>query len=120
MPVKILVVDDDPHICTLIAEFLGLEGHDARCAGDGLAALAEVERDPPDLIVTDLMMPRLDGTALVAKLHERGYRIPVVVITAALHQRPDALPQVAGFVCKPFDLDHLHTVVERVLEGIPL
>jgi len=113
MPATILVVDDDPHICTLVAEFLRAEGHDARCAHDGLAALAEVERDPPDLIVTDLAMPRLDGAGLVAQLHERGHRIPVVVITA-LHHRVPSLP-VAGFVAKPFDLDHLQAAVERAL-----
>ena len=113
MAAKILVVDDDRLICELIAECLRDAGHHARCVLDALAALDAVERDPPDLVVTDLMMPRLDGAGLVARLRERGDAIPVVAVSAVPH-RAAGLP-VAAVVAKPFDLDHLCTVVARVL-----
>ena len=113
MAAKVLVVDDDRLICRLLADFFEDEGYDVRCAGDGLAALAEVERDLPDLVVTDLMMPRLDGAGLVARLVELGSGVPVIVMSAA-HSRGAGVPATC-FVEKPFDFDDLVDVVDRIL-----
>lgn len=109
----ILVVDDEPAIRELIEEVLRAEGHVVRGAPDGLAALAEVERDPPDLVVCDLMMPRLDGRSLVARLRENGHGVPVVIVSAA--PRAAAGMAVAGVVPKPFDLGFLLDTVARAL-----
>ncbi|CAA9581878.1 MAG: hypothetical protein AVDCRST_MAG19-4107 [uncultured Thermomicrobiales bacterium] len=111
----ILVVDDEPAIRDLIEDVLRDEGHAVRGASDGLAALAEVERDPPDLIVCDLMMPRLDGRSLVARLREAGAGVPVLIVSAA--PRAAAGLAVSGVLAKPFDLGDLVTAVERALAG---
>lgn len=109
----ILIVDDDPRICELLEAFLGDEGHETRRAADGIEALTEIDRDAPDLIVTDLMMPRLDGAGLVDRLRQNGRQIPVIVISA-VHGNARNL-SVAGFVPKPFDLSHLADVVDQAL-----
>jgi CheY-like chemotaxis protein len=109
----ILIVDDDPRICELLEAFLCDEGHEIRRAADGIDALTKIDEDEPDLIVTDLMMPRLDGAGLVDRLRQNGRDIPVIVISA-VHGNASNL-SVAGFVPKPFDLNHLADVVDRTL-----
>ena len=112
---SILVVDDEPAVRELIEAVLEDDGHVVRGAGDGLAAMAEVARDPPDLIVCDLLMPRLDGRSLVARLREAGVGIPVVIVSAV--PRAAAGLAVSDVVAKPFDLDHLRGAVARTLRG---
>ena len=114
---QILVVDDDPRICDLLEAFLSDEGYDTRRAADGLDALAKIGQSVPDLIVTDLMMPRLDGAGLVDRLRQNGYQIPVIVISA-VHGNARNLA-VAGFVPKPFDLNHLADIVSQTLAAYP-
>ena len=103
---SVLVVDDERTVCALLAEVLTDEGFEVRCANDGAEALAEVERRRPDLVVSDLAMPHLNGADLAARLRARG--IPVVLVSAAY--RAADVPGVP-FVPKPFDLDHLLRVV---------
>jgi CheY-like chemotaxis protein len=110
---EILVVDDDPRICDLLEAFLCDEGYEIRRASDGIDALTKIEKGAPDLIVTDLMMPRLDGAGLIDRLRQDGYRIPVIVISA-VHGNARNLA-VAGFVPKPFDLNHLADIVSETL-----
>ena len=112
MPRSILVVDDEPAIAALVADVLADEGYDVRRAPDGLAALAEVERVPPDLILSDVMMPKLDGAALARCLRERGYCLPVVLMSAVPAKRHD---HGAVVVSKPFELDHLLAVLSDLL-----
>ncbi len=109
---NILVVDDDDVLCKLLHDVLSEEGHDVRCAHHGLAALDEIARRLPDLVLTDIQMPHLDGIGLLGSLVERGLRIPVVLMSAV---RQRELPQGVALVAKPFDLDDLLATVERSL-----
>lgn len=113
MAARILVVDDDPFICGLVEECLREDGHEPRCVTDPVEALAEAERFRPDLIVTDLMMPGLDGAALIAALRQRGIAAPMLVLTA-VPEKAAGLP-VAAVLAKPFDLDHLCAAVAQAL-----
>ena len=113
MQPSVLVVDDEAQITELVAVLLEDEGYRVRCAYDGAEALAEVEREPPDVVVTDVMMPRLDGLTLTQRLRQQGYRVPVVLMSA-VYADVD-LPGVR-FVPKPFDLDYIVAVVGRVIE----
>ena len=110
MTPTILVVDDEPHIADLLAEALGDEGYRVRRAYDGLAALAAADEADPDVVVTDVMMPGLDGVDLARRLRERG--VPVVLMSAA--RTTVDLPGVR-FVPKPFDLDEMLAAVSRAL-----
>jgi DNA-binding response OmpR family regulator len=115
-PKAILVVDDERPICDVLAELLQDEGYDVSRAYDGLAALATAERHRPDLVLSDVMMPGLDGVSLVRRLHERGLR-PSVILMSAVYDDVD-LPRVC-FVPKPFDVDDLLGTIERLLGSAP-
>lgn len=107
----VLVVDDDQSIAHLVACLLAEEGFGVRCAHDGRQALEQFDREVPGIIVSDVMMPRLDGVALTRQIRCRGHDTPVVLMSA-VDARLD-LPGVR-FVPKPFDIDDIVAVVNRV------
>ena len=108
----ILVVDDDGMLCGLLHDLLTEEGYEVRCAHHGGAALDEIGRSLPDLVLTDVQMPYLDGIGLLGYLEERSVNVPVVLMSAV---RPRALPAEVAFVAKPFDLDELLATVAEAL-----
>ena len=117
MPRRVLVVDDDEAIRDLLDDVLELEGYESRSASDGEAALAAAADWTPDLIVLDLMMPKMDGwqfrEAQRTLPHLRD--VPVLVVSASQRAR-DAYQEMgaAAVVAKPFDLDELIATVERL------
>ena len=116
----ILVVDDERTIRELVVAVLEEEGYAAVGAADGRAALAALERDGPDLVLMDVMMPGLDGPGayLAMRAGPEGSAVPVVLMSAAFD--PARVPDgVAAFPPKPFDLDQLLDLVARVLGGGP-
>lgn len=86
---KILVVDDDKDSCETLAHLFNRNGHEATCVPNGKEALAHVLKDPPDVIVLDLLMPEMDGPSLLEVLRSylRLQSLPVVILTA-LHDSP--------------------------------
>jgi DNA-binding response OmpR family regulator len=113
VPAAILVVDDEPSIASALAMVLVDEGHTVRIAQNGAEAVALLTRQPADLIVSDVMMPMLDGLTLVRHLRRRGDRTPVVLMTAA-PSRVTKLPGVR-LVPKPFDLDEMLEIISAAL-----
>ena len=113
MDATVLVADDDPGILSFLAVLLEDEGYAVRRAFDGQEALDKIAREPVDLVVTDVMMPRIDGVTLTQRLRARGDRTPVVLMSA-VYADVD-LPGIR-FVPKPFDLDYMVAVVKRVLD----
>lgn len=110
---SILVVDDDRPIVAVLVDLLCDEGYDVRAAYDGQAALREIEREPVDLVLSDVSMPKLDGPSLVRRLRERGEDVPVILMSA-VYQDVD-IPGVE-FVPKPFDIVRLAGLIARVVE----
>ena len=108
---RVLVVDDEPALVDILVEILTEAGYDVSRAGDGLTALAMVERERPALVLSDVQMPRLDGLGLAAHLRQRS--IPVVLMSAV--RWPHQMTDVA-FLAKPFDLDDLLATVDAALE----
>lgn len=108
----ILVVDDEADIALTLQTFIELHGFRVVLAYDGVEALQKVQEDPPDLIVTDITMPRMDGLELIEKLRESpsGGEIPIVLISA--HDYRTALP----YFRKPFDPNALVAEMRRLLE----
>lgn len=118
---KVLVVDDDEAI-RLVAEvaLTRVGGFDVRLAADGLAALAEIDRDPPDAVLLDVVMPHRDGPATLAALrsHPAAATLPVVLLTASL--QPERIAElraldVRGLIGKPFDALRLATELRALL-----
>ena len=115
----VLVVDDDPDIQIMLQEVLRDEGYDVRLASNGREALEHVERERPDLIVLDLMMPVMDGRQFYQQFRARqpaGYgRVPVLLVSAGYGLRETARELGSdGYLPKPFDLDALMRQVEHL------
>ncbi len=111
----VLVVDDNEDLRTMVAFVLEVAGYGVRLAADGLEALEELGAGPPDLILLDMRMPRMDGWEFGRRVRAmNGHQIPVVVMTAAEHAEKRAKEIDADdFVAKPFDVDNLLHVVAR-------
>ena len=106
---NILVVEDDRNISDLIHMYLVKEGFDVRIAGDGGRAVEEFQREAPDLILLDIMLPVMDGWSVTAKVRETS-RVPIIMLTAKseVFDRIQGLEMGADdYIVKPFDLDEL-------------
>ncbi len=113
----ILVVDDDPKIVSLVSLYLEREGFRVISAGDGLAALASIEASAPKLVVLDVMLPELDGVAVMQRVREHS-RVPVVMLSA----RGSTADRVYGisegaddYLSKPFSPAELVVRIKAVL-----
>ncbi|MBV8086168.1 MAG: response regulator [Chloroflexi bacterium] len=113
---RILVVDDETGIRSLLVTLLKEEGHEVVSSGDGQTALSLACEHHLDLVVLDLMLPGLDGRDVYRRLREQEglSQVPVLFMSAAGHLRPDPQSNTA-FVNKPFDIDRVLSVVDRLL-----
>jgi len=120
---RALVVDDDPGVRYTLREILESEGLAVEEAEDGVAALERLDAFRPDLVLTDLRMPRLDGMALLRRLAGRAPAPRVVLITAHGSERQAVEAMKAGaydYFRKPFETDELLAVVRRAVEAVRL
>ena len=114
----ILVVDDDVHIAEVIALFLEEEGLVVLTAGDGQEALMIAREERPRLVLTDVMMPRMDGIELCRRLHgDPTTRATVVLLMSAVVRRDLSGCGAAGLVHKPFGFEDLAETVHRHLDA---
>ena len=109
MPPTILVVDDDADLRRILALTLVDTGYDVEEAGDGISALERIAARFPDLILSDVQMPHLDGIGLAAVLAPHTPPIPIILMSAHLLPHGCSLP----FIRKPFELDALLTLMVR-------
>lgn len=118
-PLAVLVVEDDPDIREVISAVLQVEGYAVSAASNGAEALARLEDAPVDLLLTDLMMPVMDGWSLVraAKLRPDLARMRVLVITA---QHDAVVDGIDRLLLKPFELhvlvDEVAALLSRIVE----
>jgi two-component system response regulator FlrC len=105
---SVLVVDDEPPIREFLTDLLTGASYTVRTAKHGRAALASVDTNPPDLVLSDIYMPQLDGWSLAAEIRRRFPGIEVVLMSA---YRPEFPVDRIRFIRKPFDLDALLQVV---------
>jgi DNA-binding NtrC family response regulator len=116
---RILVVDDEANARSALAEILKEEGYAAETAGDGFKALSKLEEFGPDLILSDLKMPGMDGVELLRKVKEQDPELPVVLMTAfgAVETAVSAMREGAvDYLVKPLNTDELLVVLERAFE----
>lgn len=116
--IQVLVVDDEPLASSAFEQLLCAEGFDARVASNGREALDLVEKYTPDIIVTDLRMPEMDGLVLLKELRAKHIEVPVILATAVNDVVPALAAIRAGaaeYLTKPIDSDMLLFAIERAL-----
>lgn len=121
---RILVVDDEPTIRDLVRDVLEEEGHEVLLAQDGFAGLRMAEQHRPDCIVLDVMMPGLDGHAVLQRIRasEAGVAVPVVMLTAAAddnHAWQAWTEGVDYFLPKPFEPLELLRFLDTLFDTRP-
>jgi DNA-binding response OmpR family regulator len=106
-PATILVVDDEPDVCEVLRLLLAKAGHAVRVVSSGMDCLVQAQREPPDLILLDIMMPEMDGweTLKLLRLDETTRGIPVVIVSARVEPKDKIRGLQEGavdYVTKPF------------------
>lgn len=111
---SILLVDDEPEILAAWRLILVNEGYEVRCARNGVEALEALKLGTPDVIITDWMMPLMDGAELCRRLKARPdlARVPILVHSAARPSQ-DGLQASNGYLPKPVNVPHFLTTVAR-------
>jgi two-component system KDP operon response regulator KdpE len=118
---RILVVDDEPQITRVLRTSLSSRGYDLRVANDGETALEIMKDWLPDLVITDLSMPNMDGLELCRRLRSAS-RIPIIVLSVRGEERTKVKALDAGaddYVMKPFGIEELLARVRANLRRVP-
>jgi two-component system response regulator MprA len=118
---RVLVVDDDRAVRDSLRRSLEFNGYDVATATDGAEALAGIARSAPDVVVMDVMMPRLDGIETTKALRASGNDLPIIVLTAldSVGDRVDGLDAGADdYLTKPFALEELLARLRALLRRI--
>ena len=117
---RILIVDDDPNLLVLLADQLRADGYEIQTARDGDEALRRLRTGWPDLLIIDMMMPRMDGLTLAREIKGRA-DLPIIVLSAidAGDSKADLLEEVAeDYVTKPYHYPELRARINRVLRRL--
>ncbi|MFF4410090.1 response regulator transcription factor [Streptomyces sp. NPDC001262] len=117
-PSRILIVDDEPAVREALRRSLAFEGYTTELAVDGLDALAKVDSYAPELIVLDVLMPRMDGLTAARRMRASGVTVPILMLTArdTVGDRVTGLDAGADdYLVKPFELDELLARIRALL-----
>jgi DNA-binding response OmpR family regulator len=111
----ILTADDDPQILRLVALILRFEGYEVLLASDGEQALEQIKKQKPDLVLLDVMMPRMDGFTVCQRVRECSL-VPIIMLTVHGQDKAHGLDMGADdYLTKPFSIDELLARVRAVL-----
>jgi len=120
MAKKILIVDDEPDIVTMLKMRLESENYDTITAQDGEEALDKIEQEMPDLVVLDIMMPKINGYALfkLLRANPKYNSIPIVILTASVeieYLKKFISEGVEAYLKKPFKSEALLGIIKGLL-----
>ncbi|HUP44537.1 MAG TPA: response regulator transcription factor [Thermoanaerobaculia bacterium] len=121
MTARVLIVEDDPAILRGLADNLRFEQYNVLTAVDGESALATIRSEQPDLVILDLMLPRLSGYEICRKVREEGLTVPILMLTARGEEGDRVLGLDMGaddYVTKPFSVRELMARVRALLRRI--
>jgi len=119
---KILIVEDEPHALETLQDRLEFEGYEIITAQDGQTALAKAKAEKPDLIILDVMLPKMDGYKVcgLLKADTRYNKIPIIMLTAKAQEADKKLSQEMGaeaYMAKPFEAAELLGKISELLGG---
>ncbi|MFE6625328.1 response regulator transcription factor [Streptomyces sp. NPDC008086] len=118
MPQTVLLAEDDRAIRHALERALTLEGYQVTAVADGVEALAQAHRTPPDVLVLDVMMPGIDGLQVCRVLRAEGDRTPILMLTALVETQDRIAGLDAGaddYVVKPFDVEEVFARLRALL-----
>ena len=121
MEKRILIVDDEPELVSVLEEALMEKGYRVLKALDGLTALEMARKECPDLLILDLMLPKMDGFKVCALLKQdlRYHRIPIILFSARAQEEDVKLGEEMGanaYVSKPFDPEALFSKIHQLMK----
>src|SRR2546426_5849984 len=115
---SLLIIEDDDNISTAIEEYFSRAGYTVHAAHDGIAGIEAAVKNRPDVVVLDLMLPKMDGLAVCKDLRQKNPQIPILMLTA----KDDVVDKVLGlemgaddYITKPFSLRELEARIKSVL-----
>ncbi len=115
---SLLIIEDDDNISTAIAEYFSRAGYTVNTAPDGLAGIDAAIKNRPDVVVLDLMLPKMDGLAVCKELRQKNPQMPILMLTA----KDDVVDKVLGlemgaddYITKPFSLREVEARIKSVL-----
>jgi DNA-binding response OmpR family regulator len=115
---RVLLIDDDASLLDVLSLSFEDAGHEVSCARDGVDGLAFIESERPDLVVSDVNMPGIDGFSLCRRLREAGNLVPLILLTSRDHEVDEALGLELGaddYVAKPFSTRVLLARVQALI-----
>lgn len=113
---KILVVDDEKNILKLYQAELEDEGYTVIAANSGREALELFEKDPPDIVTLDILMPDIDGIQVLRQMKEKKPNIPVIMLTAYDYRDDFSVWVSDAYVVKSSDLTNLKATIKQVIQ----
>jgi DNA-binding NtrC family response regulator len=120
---RILVIDDDPAVCRMLQLAIEICGHEVLTISNARQALSFIETEPVDLVITDLVMPEVEGIEIIMRLNHVHPSIPILAISGEGADGPDEYLSIARLLGahrtlpKPFDCRQLMRVVDELLEN---
>ena len=119
-PIRVLVADDEKNLRELLVRELSRKGHAVEGVGDGEAALDRLRDDPPDVLILDMKMPRLEGIEVLRRLAEQGGEVPQVIVTTGFQEVSSAVeamkPGAYDYLTKPARIEELDILVRKAAE----
>lgn len=113
---KVLIVDDDPNIRRLYRDELSEEGYEVVAAATGAEALALFEKENPDIVTLDILIPDIDGIKLLRQMKERRPRVPIIMSTAYDYRDDFAVWASEAYVVKSAELGELKEAIKTLLD----
>jgi DNA-binding response OmpR family regulator len=114
---KILIVDDDQNILRLYKEELEEEGYQIVTASNGQEAMDQFEKENPDLVTLDILLPDVDGIKLLRQMKEKRPRMPVIMSTAYDYRDDFAVWASEAYIVKSSDLTELKSAIKKLTES---
>jgi DNA-binding response OmpR family regulator len=115
MIMKILIVDDDLHIQRLYKEEFEDEGYEVVVASNGQEAIEMFEKESPDIVTLDILLPDIDGIRVLRQMKEKNPKIPVIMSTAYDYRDDFAVWASEAYIVKSSDLDELKIMIKKLL-----
>ncbi len=112
---KILVVDDDSHIQRLYKEEFEEEGYEVVIASNGQEAIELFDREAPDIVTLDILLPDIDGIRLLRQMKEKNPKVPIIMSTAYDYRDDFAVWASEAYIVKSSDLDELKATIKNLM-----